>query len=176
MRLFVRLVNLLTAYTAEVEVDVITADARRLLYIMLELWSYNLTLSPQTKAHGPERMSVCSSFCALVDNLWILQKARHTIQRLCAWIFKGGMLNNSPVLTCCCVYSYWISKCASYLQHHCFYDAWIRIIHGPRWLLAASLYINIICVPRLCAALLTCSYTQGSFYWFLEGLHADFLS
>lgn len=37
MRLFVRLVNLLTAYTAEVEVDVITADARRLLYIMLEL-------------------------------------------------------------------------------------------------------------------------------------------
>lgn len=99
---------------------------------------------------------------------------------MCAWIFKSGILSNSPVLTCCCVF--FLNKWTCFiftrsLLLRC--TVWIRIIHGLWRFLAASRYINIICMPRLCAALCSVDlllHTQGNFYWFPEGLHAGYYS
>lgn len=46
------------------------------------------------------------------------------------------------------------------------------MVFGSLPLYKYYLYALTLC----CSALLTCPHTQGSFYWFLEGLHADFFS
>lgn len=102
------------------------------------------------------------------------ERGARTIPRMCAWIFNGGIPNNSPALTCCCMFSLWINEHASYLLDHCVSDVWIRIIHGL-WRFFGSLLLHKYhpCAPTaLLSAPLACSGTLGSLHWFPEVLHA----
>lgn len=78
-----------------------------------------------------------------------------TIPEMCAWIFKGGILDNSPVLTCCCVFSLNKWTCFIFTRSlllRCMNQnyTWSLAVFGSLPLHKYHLYAPTLCCSLLC--------------------------
>ncbi len=95
-----------------------------------------------------------------------------------AWIFKVAVLNNSPAdllqsLFLLNKWTYFIFTRSLLLRCVNQIYTWSLVLFGSLPLHKYYLYAPTPCGSLLCWLALD---TQGSFYWFLEGLHAGFFS